>query len=259
MNKRKAFTLVELLVVIGIIAVLISMLLPALNKARQQANLVKCQSNMRNVLQGVQMYVSENKNFLPFCNWENDCTNGQGNYKFGWLFGIQPANANPAWSRAYLPQDGVKTGVTWTFVKNTQIFHCPLFVNDNAYGTEFATSYLFNGAGCGYGYYGVNDGTTRVNIPGYKITKFRPSEDAEMWEADEAGTSGSQWNDGSSYPTEETLAKRHYTGANVGFFDSHIEWWDQPTFLKEANPVNGQTRSKLWCAPGRGGGVQDGH
>jgi prepilin-type N-terminal cleavage/methylation domain-containing protein len=65
MRKRRGFTLVELLVVIGIIAVLISLLLPSLNRAREAARRTQCLSNLRQIHQAFAMYANQNKDLVP--------------------------------------------------------------------------------------------------------------------------------------------------------------------------------------------------
>jgi len=63
--KRRGFTLIELLVVIGIIALLLSVLLPSLMRARQAAQTVTCASNLRQMGTAILLYVNENRQYLP--------------------------------------------------------------------------------------------------------------------------------------------------------------------------------------------------
>src|SRR5829696_170336 len=80
-QKKNAFTLVELLVVIGIIAVLIGILLPALNKARRASRTTACLSNIRQLAMAEMAYVQENKGkFSPYYNGS-----GGTKYQIEWV------------------------------------------------------------------------------------------------------------------------------------------------------------------------------
>jgi prepilin-type N-terminal cleavage/methylation domain-containing protein/prepilin-type processing-associated H-X9-DG protein len=100
MRRRNGFTLVELLVVIGIIAVLISVLMPALNAARSSAKLVNCQSNFKQIYNGVLFYTLSNKGLLPLASEPNGFggepmgTNCKTLIELTQMLGYQPMDVN---------------------------------------------------------------------------------------------------------------------------------------------------------------------
>jgi prepilin-type N-terminal cleavage/methylation domain-containing protein/prepilin-type processing-associated H-X9-DG protein len=241
--SRSAFTLVELLVVIGIIALLISILLPAMNKAREQARITKCLSNLRSMNTGVQMYTNENKMFLPAVNW--GAGNLGGRVNAGWLYEC-PLYTGTTWAAPLTP-DQAKQGALYMYIKTLEVYRCPGHQEDTHVGnTDSVTSYLMNGAMNSYGRQISN-----------KITSFK-TEDSIFWEADERPfNTGSPFNDGSSYPHEsfsqtgsqadkEGLKSRHGKWATISFIDGHAEIIPHETIYLDAQSI---TKNYLWCSP----------
>lgn len=251
-RKVHGFSLVELIVVIGIIAALVAILLPAVGRARQEAVRISCKSNMRQLMAAVDMYVSENQGQLPFCNWQPN-VNKVRLYGAGWLFTAPREGAwdPPAlagdWNTIEPPSEGVKTGVLWPYLKQLRVYHCPADLPNGGWiGTEWLTSYIMNGAQCAYG-------GTPFGQPGFKITSFPNSSNVTLlWEVMEQPYEGvskdnGRWNDGASMPTEEIMAHRHSKGANIAFLDSHVEWWEPDEFQKYA--YDDPNKNPLWCNP----------
>jgi prepilin-type N-terminal cleavage/methylation domain-containing protein len=113
-SSRPAFTLIELLVVIAIIAVLIGLLLPAVQKVREAANRSRCQNNIKQLGVAVQNYASTFSDKLPAINsWQSGSANG---FEVSWHFNLLPfveqdnlyrnsvnyAGANAAQSTSYI-------------------------------------------------------------------------------------------------------------------------------------------------------------
>jgi prepilin-type N-terminal cleavage/methylation domain-containing protein/prepilin-type processing-associated H-X9-DG protein len=127
MNRRKAFTLVELLVVIGIIALLISILLPTLGKAREAARTVACASNGRQLALAMRLFAQEHRGYMPALSdkawaYQNDPTRSIWVYRSG---------TNPPvlldWASSLLPYLGVKNVEWFVSAPNnvSKVFLCP--------------------------------------------------------------------------------------------------------------------------------------
>jgi prepilin-type N-terminal cleavage/methylation domain-containing protein/prepilin-type processing-associated H-X9-DG protein len=110
-HRTRAFTLIELLVVIAIIALLMAIIMPALQKAKEGARDVKCRSNLRNVGVGLTMFLQDN-DFKPL---DSDKTNG-----FYWYDAngkLRPTTDGDAyWGVAYT-----------AYIKDPEVFGCPSF------------------------------------------------------------------------------------------------------------------------------------
>ena len=105
MSKRRGFSLVELLVVIGIIALLIAMLLPVLNRVRSQARAIQCSNNLRQIGLWAYMYANEWRGIIPTNGDTAVGTNYYNHLSKTWWFQKYPGYTA-----------GVKTGGT---------LHCP--------------------------------------------------------------------------------------------------------------------------------------
>jgi prepilin-type N-terminal cleavage/methylation domain-containing protein len=255
----KGFTLIELLVVIAIIAILAGLLLPALAKAKDKANRTLCTSNMKQLALSMNMYVNDNREFLPYPNW--------GWTYVGWLYGAlggnQQAIPDPT-TAPYYPNNVVgaySPGLYYQYMPNPKAYMCPVDMKSKYYTMPVAqggrqnklSSYIMNGAVCGYGKLpATTGGPTSV-----KMNAIWSPMCYIMWEPDETlgGIGSFAFNDASSFPDRnEGVGKLHVKGAIVMAVGGHVEFIKFEKFQEEqGKPPAGSTNLKntglLWWYP----------
>lgn len=238
MRRRNAFTLVELLVVIGVIAVLIAILLPVLQKAREQARCTVCASNMRQLGIAALAYASDNQGIMPV------------------TIGLGPPHAPIPFDFIIPTGRGTldfQTGVFWPYIAKDiatrqRLFNCPSDDGDRGLVFDSSTGLLVAMAGLprnfSYAY------TTQLSVPlfdrgdspyGVKLVKVRhPAQKLLVLET-EAPVGPSSGVSSASGLTGVIvfLTRRHSGMCNECFFDGHVERLDPSLFANPATP-NGE-------------------
>ena len=215
---RKNFTLVELLIVIAIIAILASMLLPALNKAREKAHSIDCLGRLKQIGTGVINYADSQNGFLP-------CSSSTGTTNYGsYMEQIAPVINLRTTSNSYL--------------YGNNIFTCPSDTTPFV-SSGWSTSY---GANTRVFFY---TSTTTIKTPPYKISQIvRPSELRGIMDTADSlivspnGTT--PWSSGGLMECEP----RHAKGVNIAFIDGHAGWVKLPFQPAKKEPYS-------WCWNGQ--------
>lgn len=260
-SGRGAFTLIELLVVIAIIAILAGMLLPALSKSKDRAQLTIDLGNVKQIVLACHMYATDNQDHLPYTGW--------GNHN-NWLYAAGIPSAAGVVSGPIIDRQVTNhlwRGQLWPLLQKREIFNCPKDVATQSTGREATwfrqrivklSSYSINGAVSAF-----SDRGGRA----LKLSAFKPT-DVLFWETNEnpAGWEGVFFNDATNFPNEqEGLSKRHSSGANqnkggamIGTMtgSASLMKFDRARQLYLANGTPNQPLpNEFWCVPGnpRGG------
>lgn len=250
-----AFTLIELLVVIAIIAILAAILLPVLAAAQEKGRRSYCLNNEKQLGLATAMYTNDNRDFLPWPNWDNgSCPSGVA----GWLYSssgslsLAPPLINPStWPKNRVAH--LQTGVYWQYMPNPNSFICPDDLKPApapslwSQRTQNLSTYVMNGAACFY--VGNGQNIAQYNYATCKLTQIWSQECYLLWEPDtgQALTEYGIYNDGSNTPDiKQGVGYMHVKGANVLALDGHVVFM---SYREYTNEISVPGKNLWWWNP----------